>query len=410
MNTIPKNSLLLASTAVIAAWSACGGSRAGNPPPSAGIGKIQHIVFIVKENRSFDQYFGTFPGADGVTTGKTSTGKTIPLGQTPDRLSHDLGHEWADAHIAVNGGQMNGFDKVAMGSDLLGYTQMRQSDIPNYFAYAHQFVLGDHMFSSVEGPSFPNHLFTVASQSGGVIGNPTGSKVIWGCDADPGTVVSVMDTAGKVTQQFPCFDFETIADSLQAAAIPWRYYAPTFGQNGYARSVLDAINHIRNGALWARNVVADSQFAIDAQNGNLPAVSWVVTGHDSEHPPDSTCVGENWTVQQINAVMQGPDWNTTAIFVTWDDFGGFYDHVPPPGLDQFGLGPRVPLLMISPYAKRGFVSHSQYEFSSFLAFVEKRFHLKALTSRDAAANDMTDGFDFNQTPQAALPLNQRTCP
>jgi len=373
--------------------------------------KIKHIVFIIKENRSFDNYFGTFPGADGATQGKVSTGQTIPLGHTPDK-THDIGHSWIDAHTAVHGGKMDRFDLVFMGSDLSPYTQMRQSDIPNYFAYAHQFVLADRMFSSLEGPSMPNHLYTVGAQSGGVISNPNGSpNGAWGCDSDSTALVSVMDRNGNVTQQYPCFDFQTMADSLQNAGISWKYYAPGFGQNGYQWSALDAIRHIRNGSLWNSNVVSDTQFLVDAQNGNLPAVSWVISGPTSEHPPDSTCLGENWTVQQINAIMQGPDWDSTAIFVTWDDFGGFYDHVPPPGLDRYGLGPRVPLLIISPYAKQSFVSHTQYEFSSFLKLVENRFNLAPLTARDAASNDMTDSFNFRQPPRPPFVLQPRpVCP
>ena len=393
-------------------WTACSsGTNATPPPPPPGVNQIKHIVFIIKENRSFDQYFGTFAGADGATSGPTSTGATIPLGHTPDRMAHDIGHGWSDAHVAIDGGKMDKFDLVAHGSDLTGYTQMQQSDIPNYFAYAHQFVLADRMFSSLEGPSFPNHLYTVAAQSGGAIDNPIKNPSgAWGCDSDSTATVAVKDTAGKVTQEPPCFDFQTIVDSLQTAGISWKYYAPGMGQSGYNWSTLDAVNHIRNGPLWASNVVAMTQFVTDAQSGNLPAVSWIVSGTTSEHPPDSTCLGENWTVQQINAVMQGPDWSSTAIFLTWDDFGGFYDHVPPPGVDTYGLGPRVPLLIISPFAKRGMVSHTQYEFSSFLALLETRFGLAALTSRDATASNMTDSFDFAQSPQPPLPLTARTCP
>jgi phospholipase C len=306
---------------------------------------------------------------------------------------------------------MDKFDKVSMGADLMGYSQMNQADIPNYFSYAKQFVLADRMFSSLEGPSFPNHLYTVASQSGGAINNSINSPDgAWGCDSDAGATVDVKDSAGHVTHQPPCFDFQTIVDSLQTAGISWKYYAPGFGQPGYIWSTLDAVKHIRNGTLWSSNVVAETQFVSDAQTGNLPSVSWIVSGPTSEHPPSSTCVGENWTVQQINAIMQGPDWNSTAIFVTWDDFGGFYDHVPPPGIDQFGYGPRVPLLIISPYAKQGFISHTQYELSSFLALLETRFSLKPLTTRDATANNMTDSFNFSQTPQAPLVLTTRTCP
>jgi len=375
------------------------------------LSSIQHIVFIIKENRSFDQYFGTFPGADGAVRGKTSTGATIPLGQTPDKMAHDLGHGWWDAHTAIDGGNMDKFDKVSGGSDLTGYTQMHEADIPNYFAYARQFVLADRMFSSLMGPSFPNHLYTVAAQSAGAIDNPVNNpNGAWGCDSDDTATVAVKDSAGHIRQQFPCFEFQTIVDSLQSAGISWKYYAPGFGEPGYGWSTLDAVKHIRNGSRWSTNVVAETQFVTDAQNGALPAVSWIVSGPTSEHPPASTCRGENWTVQQINAIMQGPDWSSTAIFVTWDDFGGFYDHAPPPGLDQFGLGPRVPLLIISPYAKKGLVSHTQYEFASFLALLETRFKLAPLTNRDQSASNMIDSFDFTQSPQPAFSLTARTCP
>jgi phospholipase C len=417
MKILPKifslPTLFSVLVAIVATWIACSNNANMNPPPPPpSLGKIKHIVFIIKENRSFDEYFGTFPGADGATSGKTSTGRIInPLPQTPDVMSHDLGHDWGDAHTAMDGGKMDHFDLVTNGSDLLGYTQMHQSDIPNYFAYAHQFVLADRMFSSLGGPSFPNHLYTVASQSGGAVDNPSTTNGAWGCDSDDASTVNVMDSSGHFTKQFPCFDFQTIADSLQSANISWKYYAPSFGQLGYGWSALDAIKHIRNGPLWSTNVVSDTQFALDAQNGNLPAVSWLVTKNpESDHPPASACDGENWTVQQINAIMQSPDWGSTAIFLTWDDFGGFYDHVPPPAVDAYGLGPRVPLIIISPYAKQSFISHTQYEFSSFLAFLEARFGLTALSSRDASANSMTDSFDFNQTPLAAFPLNTRVCP
>jgi phospholipase C len=388
-----------------------------------GLAKIQHVVFIIKENRSFDSYFGSFPGADGAISGRTSNGTLIPLTPTPDRLPFDLGHRSEEAIRAIDGGKMDGFDLLDNGNvdgAMLPYTQMREEDISNYFAYARNFVLADRMFSSINGPSFPNHLFTVAAQSGSAINNPTpamsGKAVanskpgIWGCDSDPDDSVEVVNSNGEMTRQPPCFDFQTLADRLEAAGVSWKYYAPTRGQPGYIWSALDAIKHIRFGPLWAERVVPDGQFAEDARHGRLPAVSWLVTGDASEHPPLSTCVGENWTVAQLNALMEGPDWASTAVFITWDDFGGFYDHVAPPVLDNFSLGPRVPLLAISPYARKGTVTHTQYEFSSFLAFVEKRFHLPALTDRDRQANDMLDSFDFNQEPLPPLILKMHSCP
>jgi len=396
-------------------WQGCANNSSGGGGGGGGLSNIKRIVFIVKENRSFDTYFGQFPGANGATQGTISTGQVISLGPTPDVMPYDLGHSWQDAHTAINNGAMNQFDLVVNGNknaQYLGYTQFTSPDIPNYWTYAQKFTLADNMFSSLTGPSFPNHLYTVAATSGGAINNPKGAQnSSWGCDADPAEVVDVMDKNGAITEQPPCFDFQTLADSLQNAGISWRYYAPPQGQTGYIWSILDAIKHIRLGSLWSSNVVPDTQFVSDAQAGSLPAVSWLVTNMDnSEHPPSSTCAGENWTVQQINAIMQGPLWNSTAIFLTWDDFGGFYDHVPPPTADLYGLGPRVPLLIISPYAKPGNISHTLYEFSSFLVFVETRFGLQSLGGRDTSASSMLDSFNFNQQPLPPLVLTTRTCP
>jgi len=386
----------------------------GHKREERGLGKIQHIVYIIKENRTFDNYFGKFPGAEGATSGTISTGKVVPLRQAPDRTPRDIAHSWEAALKAMDGGKMDQFDLIAGGNkkgDFLAYTQYAKADIPNYFAYASHFVLADHMFSSLHGPSFPNHLYTVGAQSGGAINNPTSSGGVWGCDAPNTSRVQVMDNVGKITHQFPCFDFQTIADSLEASGLTWKYYSPMKGESGYRWSALDAIDHIRNTSLWTDHVVPTAQFVDDATNGRLPAVSWLVVSEDrSEHPPASVCVGENWTVQQLNAVMRGPDWKSTAVFLTWDDFGGFYDHVPPPQVDNFGFGPRVPLLIISPYARQGFISHTFYEFSSVLKFIEERFGLKPLTERDSEANDMLDSFDFDQRPLPPLILEQRQCP
>jgi phospholipase C len=379
---------------------------------------IQHIVFIVKENRSFDSYFGTFPGANGATSGAISTGQMIPLGRLPDLTPNDPGHGWTEALTAMDGVKMDRFDIIDGGNingAFLSYTQFQQSDIPNYFTYARNFVLSDNTFSSMHAGSFPQHLYTIAAQSDGVINIPFLNQgktalVGWGCDNPVDTLVQVMDEEGDITGEFPCFDFQTLADSMETAGISWKYYAPSYGEQGYVFNTFDAINHIRNGNLWTTNVVSDTQFATDALSGTLPAMSWLVTGAASEHPPNSSCFGENWTVTQLNALMQGPDWGSTAVFITWDDFGGFYDHVPVPQPDIFGFGPRVPLLIISPYAKPGYISHTQYEFSSVLKYAEETFGLAPLTERDANANDMQDSFDYSQNPNPPLILTQRSCP
>ncbi len=384
---------------------------------SAGV--IQHVVFIIKENRSFDTYFGAFPGANGATTGQISTGQVIPLGHLADVTPNDPGHGWPESMTVINGGLMNQFDIIDGGNingSFNSYTQFQQADIPNYYAYATNFVLADNMFSSTFAGSFPQHLYAVSAQSGGVIDIPyqtNGQQVDqWGCDVPADTIVPVMvDTEGDIQGEFPCFSFMTLADSMQSKGVTWKYYAPGFGQRGYVFNTLDAFNQIRNTSLWTTNIAPDTQFATDALSGNLPAMTWLVTGLGSEHPPNSSCFGENWTVEQLNALMQGPDWKNTTVFIIWDDFGGYYDHVAPPKpVDQFGLGLRVPMLIISPYAIPGHISHTQYEFASVLKYVEETFGLPALTSRDAQANDMQDSFNYRQIPRQPLILNQRVCP
>jgi phospholipase C len=394
-----------------------GSSLSGAQSLPPGFTKIQHIVFLIKENRSFDHYFGTFPGANGATTAKTSTGQVINLGHAVDAVPTDPCHDWACTIDYMDFGKMDKYDLeptcVVNGHNIC-YTQHTQFDIPNYFAYATQFVLADQMFSAIHATSFPNHLYTIAATSGGVISQAllAGHLHEVGCSADEGARSQVIDNLGNITEQYPCFDFLTLGDVLDAAGISWRSYAP-------AKTIFNAyyaINHIYNTSLWAEHVVPDTQFVSDALSGNLPAVSWLVTNNASEHPLNvtgggaSTCFGENWTVQQINAIMQGPDWGSTAIFLTWDDPGGFFDHVAPPQIDEFGLGPRVPMIIISPYARPGYISHTLYSFPSVLKFIEERFGLQSLTSRDADANDMLDSFNFSQTAISPLILQQHACP
>ena len=381
---------------------------------------IQHIVFILKENHSFDSLFGTFPGADGATSGKISTGERIVLRRTPDLMPRDIGHEWVDARMAIDNGKMDQFDLLGSANvdgDYLSMSQYLMADIPNYWSYAEHFMLADRMFSPLAGPSFPSHLYAIAGQSGGAIDVPThtapGPLLNWGCDADSTSTVNVLDASGNLTTPFPCFDFPTLGDALEAAGVSWGYYAPPQGYIGYIWSAFSAISHIRFGPLWDQRVPDWGQFITDATNGSLPSVSWLIPDLPvSDHPMSQRgmCAGENWTVEQINAVMQGPAWPTTVIVLMWDDFGGFYDHVTPPWADQFGFGPRVPLIVISPYVKEGVVSHTIYETSSVLQLIEALYNLSPLTNRDAQANSLLDMFDFSQSPAPPLILPPRTCP
>jgi phospholipase C len=220
----------------------------------------------------------------------------------------------------------------------------------------------------------------------------------------------VVDSEGIKKKVPPCFDFLTEGDLLSEAKIPWAYYAATQYQNGYLWSAYDAVRHVReNEAYWQTHIFPVDAFAEQARSGLLPPVTWVTPRFElSEHPEYSMCHGENWTTEIVNAIMESPEWDSTAIFITWDDYGGFYDHVPPPQVDDFGFGIRVPLLVISPYAKEGFVSHELGEFSSVLRFIEDNWELTQLTHRDRDATPLLSAFDFDQAPRPPDPLPLRT--
>ena len=385
----------------LASLTAC--ARSGTTLVPEKLSAIQHTVFIINENHTFDNFFGTFPGADSATIGQLSTGQWMPLSPMPDRYHATLCNNWDCSLEAIDSGKMDKFD-LTSGGAWAAYTRLTGQDIPNYWAYASRFALADHYFTSVHGPSLPNHFFAIAAQSGGAIDDGANPGPGVDCVGASWGTVTVIDEYGNRSPQAPCFDFKTMPDALEEAGITWRYYAEAGG-------FLSIIGHIRNSDLWEKDVMPPAQFLADAKAGHLPAVSWLLPPFaESEHPPESVCKGENWSVNALNAVMQGPDWNSTVVFVTWDDFGGLYDHLAPPQVDQFGLGPRVPLLIISPYAKRGYVSHTVYDHTSVLKFIETRYGLQALTARDAAASDILDSFDFEQAPQPPLLLQSRTCP
>ena len=386
---------------------------------------ITKAVFIIKENRTFDNLFGRFPGADGATHARLSTGERIAIRRAPDVYPHDISHSFLAGILAINGGAMNGFDSsyIVGSEDGSPFTQYHRQDIPAYWRYARRFVLADRMFSSMYGPSWPEHAFTVAASAGRVVSNkdplqdgdsmhcedptesffrlpPHPSLRRWERNAE-------IERIYDLYEQIPaCIDIRSIFPKLDRAGVSWRYY----GERNDFHNPMGAIKEIRNTQRW-KKVVPTRHFARDARAGRLPQVSYLLPPEwFNEHPQAdgrSICVGENWTIRMLNAVMSGSDWKHTAVFITWDDFGGLYDHVPPPMIDDFGLGPRVPLLMVSPWARPGYVSHKTYEFSSFLAFLERLHGLSPLTARDRNANDLFDLFDFDQKPLEPLPLKQR---
>jgi phospholipase C len=416
-----------------------GQSHSDSAQLRAARSRIQHVVFLIKENRTFDNYFGRYPGADGATTGKLKNGKTVPLKPAADSIIPDLGHNILEALHSIDGGKMDGFRGVRSGEFMQGYTSFRRKGIPHYWDYADHFVLGDRMFSSLYAPTFPAHLFAIAAQAGRAVWNmlhrPNSPKYYCADPRDltlrfrkltPAEQKEVMreemsSHPGRIARFWKvhrqCFNFKTLPDELDQAGVSWRYYDEyTDWYNPIA-----AIRHLRFSKEYDRNVVSvddglsqATAFRTDIKRHKLPQVSWVVPaqGHTDHPGGPSVCKGENWTVRQMNTLMKSPYWENTAVFIVWDDWGGFYDHVVPPQYDFMGLGLRVPLLVISPWAKEGYIDHTTYEFASILRFIEKLFGVKALSSRDASANDMLNAFDFSQTTtpeQRKLLLRQRDC-
>jgi phospholipase C len=391
------------------------GTAGGHHAAGAPHFPIKHVVFLIKENHSFDNLFGRFPGAAGTTTARLFSGRIIHLGTTPDRTRFDIGHTGDSAALAINGGRMNGFDlligAIQNGRDIAD-SQYAPGQVASYYSYARHFTLDDHFFSTIVGPSFPNHLITIAASSDNIVDNPRGqSRLAWGCDGGPYSVAPAIDpVTGRSYLTPPCFNIPTLVDELQRAGISWKYYAPGQYQSGYIWNALDAIRHIRYSPLWTSNVVPTSSFVRDARAGRLPAVSWLVmSGEVSEHPPASMCAGQSWSVKQINAVMQGKDWPSTLVVLTWDDFGGFYDHVAPPRFGYISYGPRVPALIISPYARPHFVDHHVLDFSSVLKFIEQDYHLAPLTQLDRRAGSLLSSLNFRQKPLAPYVLTPASC-
>jgi phospholipase C len=374
--------------------------------------RIKRVVYLIKENRTYDHMFGRFPGGNGVMVGMDD-GVERPLTRAKRGVIADIVHCYGCAIEAWNDGKMDGFNRNE-AADLEAYTQFLPEDLPSYWHWAEQFVLLDNFFTSAHGPSFPNHLFAIAAQSGGAYENPKQDQVVlrrrgeetglakaWGCDSVSDADVAVRDADGNLDRIFPCFDFETAGDLLDRKRIPWAYYSATPFQKGYLWNAYSAIDHYRGDPeRWAQHIFPVDDLVRHIKQDRLPPVTWVTPRFEvSDHPQYSFCWGENWTTKILNAIMESPMWKETAVFLTWDDYGGFYDHEPPPQVDAFGFGIRAPMLVISPYAKHGHVSHERAEFSSVVRFIEDNWGLPQLAERDRIATPLLDSFDFDQLPR-----------
>jgi phospholipase C len=380
-----------------------------HPSPAAAsttaslLAHIDHIVFVVKENRSYDSYFGRYPKGDGVTVGRTLHGYRR-LGRMPN-VQPDLRHDRNAMVRDIHHGRMNGFS--AMPHPLWAYTAAYRSLIPAYWAYADQYTLADRMFSSMAGPSLPNHLYSVAAQSAGMV-DDRGYSGYWGCDAPPTQRVPVWRD-GHLRFVFPCFRIDSLGTELTRHNVSWRAYGPVTGEQGSGWVGYEAIRGVRKTALW-KHVHTWLQFGADIKHGRLPHVSWVIPQYRySEHPPTSVCAGERWTTKLVNQIMRSPEWSTTLIVLTYDEPGGFYDHASVPTLDHLGYGPRVPMLVISPFAKPGFIDHHTYDLTSVTKLISLKYHLPMLSRREANATPITNSLqDTAPTPPLILP--RRSCP
>jgi phospholipase C len=349
-------------------------AHAGYKIGNATTTPIQHVVVIMLENHTFDNYFGRFPGANGVTLPRAS-----------DPVRSDFNHNAAATSAAVVGGKTYGYP-------VRSQVQYTQADIPTYWNYATQFGLSDNFFASMTTSSSPNHMVLVTSQNGGVY--ETGSQS--GCLSAQNDLSYSKKNTGNPYWSYPCYNINNMPALFKTSNISWRYYATT--------GIWDAPRMVQPLYTSPYDVHKQGQFIQDVQSGNMANVSWITPpGHDgSDHPPSPTIPAQNYLTDQVNAVMNSPYWASTAIFVTWDEWGGFYDHVTPPQIDKLGLGPRVPLLVISPFAKQGYLSHQLGEFASFNKFIETNWGLADLGQRDAnsSISNLMDFFDFSQTPQA----------
>jgi len=446
--------------------------NSSSPPSSrpglggSGIHQIRHVIVIMQENRSFDSYFGTFPGADGIPNNVCVPDRRRLGTCTRPYVNHaDVNgggpHGAQNAKADIAGGMMDGFQRQAAGAargcdpnnpvctnstepDVMGYHTA--SDIPSYWSYARNFVLQDHMFAPNASWSLPAHLFEVSEWSAAC----TAHNDPFSCKnalESPGTprsrgIRKRLSTAGN--PRGPIYAWTDLTYLLHAHHVSWGYYVVTGSEPDCEDDAAIHCSPVRQNAatpgIWnplpyfdtvrndgeLDNIQSVSKFFAAARAGTLPAVSWVVPSNPvSEHPPARVSAGESYVTGLVNAVMSGPEWASTAIFLAWDDWGGFYDHVLPPTVDENGYGLRVPGIVISPYAKRGYIDHQTLSFDAYDKFIEDDFlggqrldprtdgrpdPRPTVREKVAILGDLSQDFNFTQTPRppSLLPVRPQT--
>jgi phospholipase C len=419
----PPRWLLPAALAAIAAG--CGGGRGGSAipadPPSRAPrdSPITHVVIIVQENRTVDNLFYGFPGADTAKSGENSKGKQVPLRPVSMIAPYDISHSHTGFLTEYADGRMNGFDLVHTNCthragelkcgprDERAYAYVPRSEIRPYWVMAKQYTLADELFETNQGPSFPAHQYLVSGTSTISNGSPlraseeprtTEGKFTGGCDSRKGSLVSVIDEHGKENQSvYPCFDRTSLMALANDASVSWRYYQarPYAG----AWHAPDAVKPIRQSVSFDDVVAPSARILTDVAKGTLANIVWVTpTAHASDHAGITDGSGPSWVASVVNAIGTSRYWDSAAIFILWDDWGGWYDHVKPQIYNSFELGFRVPLVVVSPYAKTRHISHKRHELASILRFTEETFGLPSLGTTDARADDLSDCFDFHAQP------------
>jgi phospholipase C len=453
--------LVLFTAAAIAACGGGGGGSLGGavppaPPDTGGAAPktpIKHVIVVIQENRSFDNFFATFPGADGTTTGLAKamppaiaaacashppviteptsipltevslSGRGFPHPFQSPYVFPDLDHIHAGFDLDWNHGKMNGWDLAQFNADGSGtyvctypYQYVNPAQIKPYWDMAKEYVLADHVFQTQGSGSFTAHQDLIAagtqiSSDEALIDNPTYAP--WGCDANRKVRTAIIKRGSNEVYPdggpFPCLKYATLRDLLDAKKVPWKFYAVYVHDfNAGIWSAFDAIKAVRYSSEWQTNVThSPLDIFTDITKHQLPAVSWITPDADnSDHPaeykgeqPDDT--GPSWVASIVNAVGKSEYWNSTAIVILWDDWGGYYDHVPPPKPRDWQGGPgfRVPLLIVSPYVKPH-VDHTVYfTGGSILRFIEENWGLGSLGSSDAHSASLSNAFDFSMRPR-----------
>jgi len=447
--------VLLCAAGFLISLNGCGGVAANHNPPPPPPGKINHVVIIFQENRTPDNLFHDpvliSRGADIASSGKNSSGQTIQLTPAPLVTEFNLAHSHQAFLSEWDNGAMDGADRVGVncppGNPNCAppnpwFQYVQASDVQPYFTLAETYTFGDRMFLTNQGPSFPAHQYIISGTSAiteksnfSAAENPLHIDQAGGCIAPPSGFVKVIDTtnfdptSNEKQAVYPCFEHPTLTDLLDAKSINWKYYAPVMGSIWTGPN---AIQHICGpnapppngtdciGAVWTNHVVISKTRVLDdISTGKLAAVSWVIpTNQSSDHPSGTDGTGPSWVASVVSAIGTSQYWKDTAIIITWDDWGGWFDHVIPPNVErwnsrmaqrpddafpeyngqQFRYGSRVPCLVVSPYAKRAHVSRTLRSHISVVKFCQTLFGLPPLHPRLATADDLTDCFDPTQHP------------